>query len=167
MIGSLHDLARRYGVLSEAEFLRQVSVPHLLFSRASPTRTTTTSLGVLTRELSPAELQQALAAVCAWPVQKSQANAFGLMITVGRAQNNDIVIDHPRVSKFHVYLRRAGDAWTLSDAGSTNGTAVDGVQVPARQSVPIRSGSTIVLGGAATLEFLEPRDLHATLRSVA
>ena len=53
-------------------------------------------------------------------------NAFTGMITVGRADNNDLVISDGTVSKFHAYFRRLGQRWTITDANSRNGTMVDG-----------------------------------------
>jgi pSer/pThr/pTyr-binding forkhead associated (FHA) protein len=98
--------------------------------------------------------------VAVLPVRKrADGNAFTLMITIGRAPNNDLVLADRRVSKFHAYVRRLGDAWTISDANSTNGTRVDDVPVPPERSVQLRSGARILLGGAVSLEFLEGPDL--------
>lgn len=100
------------------------------------------------------------------PVRKrTDGNAFSLMITIGRAPNNDLVLADRRVSKFHAYFRRVGDGWTVSDANSTNGTRVDDVPVPAERSVTLRSGARVVLGGAVVLEFLEGDDLFERLQS--
>ena len=46
--------------------------------------------------------------------------------TVGRAEDNDIVIDEVQVSRHHATLRRDGNEVTLEDLGSTNGTLVNG-----------------------------------------
>lgn len=100
------------------------------------------------------------------PVAKrTGSNAFTLMITIGRAPNNDLVLPDRRVSKFHAYFRRVGDAWTVSDANSTNGTMVDGVPVPPERGLTLRSGARIILGGAVHLEFLEADDLYDRLRA--
>lgn len=93
------------------------------------------------------------------------ANPFALMVTIGRAQNNDVVLNHGAVSKFHAYLRRLGESWLLSDAGSTNGTGVDGVPLARERSVPLKSGAKILLGGEVQLELLAPDDLHARLKA--
>lgn len=99
------------------------------------------------------------------PVQKRPgANAFALMVTIGRAMNNDVVLPDARVSKFHCYLRRVGASWVLSDANSTNGTKVDEVELPAERSLPVRSGAQLVLGGSLVLEFIEASDLHERIR---
>jgi pSer/pThr/pTyr-binding forkhead associated (FHA) protein len=96
-------------------------------------------------------------------IKRPGANPFALMVTLGRAQNNDVVLNHGAVSKFHAYLRQLGAGWFLSDAGSTNGTAVDGIALARERSVPLKSGARIQLGGEVDLELLAPADLHARL----
>lgn len=56
-------------------------------------------------------------------------------ITIGRGVSNDVVIDHPSVSREHVRLTppvKPGERWSILDLGSSNGTLVGGL--------PIRSG---------------------------
>jgi len=99
------------------------------------------------------------------PLRKSHGNAFNMMITMGRAKNNDLVIPDQRVSKFHVYFRNVGDEWRITDANSTNGTSVDGVNLETtQQSVTLRSNSRIVLSEAIEVLFLEPADVYAMLQ---
>jgi ABC-type multidrug transport system ATPase subunit/pSer/pThr/pTyr-binding forkhead associated (FHA) protein len=53
-------------------------------------------------------------------------------LTFGRAARNDLVLDHPLVSRFHARLEREGDRLVLVDLGSTNGTYVDGETIARR-----------------------------------
>lgn len=46
-------------------------------------------------------------------------------MTVGRNEENDIVIDNLAVSGFHARIDRAGDTYILTDLQSTNGTFVN------------------------------------------
>ncbi|MCB1057147.1 MAG: ATP-binding cassette domain-containing protein, partial [Acidobacteria bacterium] len=46
--------------------------------------------------------------------------------TLGRDVGNDLVIDHPLVSRHHARIRRGAEGFVLEDLGSTNGTFVDG-----------------------------------------
>ena len=50
-------------------------------------------------------------------------------ITIGRAQDNMIVIDDPSVSNRHALLEMSGDTYRLKDLDSTNGTKVNGVPI--------------------------------------
>lgn len=59
-------------------------------------------------------------------------------VTIGRDPNNDIVIDHIEVSRKHAIIEYKDDQVTISDAGSLNGTMVDGKVI---------SGPTVVLPG--------------------
>lgn len=61
------------------------------------------------------------------PVQKSDRNPFADTITIGRARNNDLVIEHSQVSKVHAYIMLVvGDPTSimLKDGNSMNGTWV-------------------------------------------
>jgi pSer/pThr/pTyr-binding forkhead associated (FHA) protein len=77
------------------------------------------------------------------------SNAFASMITVGRAANNDIIIAAGAISKFHFYLMQSptGEI-TVSDAGSSNGTIVDGKKLnPRTERLPLKAPAEILLGG--------------------
>ncbi|HMZ50685.1 MAG TPA: FHA domain-containing protein [Candidatus Sumerlaeota bacterium] len=50
-------------------------------------------------------------------------------LTVGRARDNDIVIENLSVSRNHAKIKREGDIFTLTDMNSANGTLVNGVRV--------------------------------------
>ncbi|MFN8634246.1 MAG: FHA domain-containing protein [Chloroflexota bacterium] len=50
-------------------------------------------------------------------------------LTFGRAPTNDIVLDHPQISRNHATLTRQGTELVLQDLGSTNGTYVNGAPV--------------------------------------
>jgi hypothetical protein len=69
-------------------------------------------------------------------VRKVQS-AFESMITIGRTNNNDIVIPDVNVSRFHAFFRVHDDRVDLSDAGSANGTFVAGKPLPPRGSAQI------------------------------
>jgi Ca-activated chloride channel homolog len=51
----------------------------------------------------------------------------GDLIRMGRAPQNEIVINARGVSRFHCQLKREGDQLILEDLNSTNGTMVEGV----------------------------------------
>jgi len=79
-------------------------------------------------------------------IRKRGGNPFAMMITIGRALNNDIHIPGKDISKFHAFLSRSGSDWQITDAGSTNGTFIAGEQLPLRSARPVELGVPIVLG---------------------
>ena len=50
-------------------------------------------------------------------------------LTIGRVQDNDVVLDHPQVSAHHARLQREGEGHRLTDLNSTNHTYVNGLRV--------------------------------------
>ncbi|UJR80482.1 FHA domain-containing protein [Sandaracinus amylolyticus] len=59
-----------------------------------------------------------------FPVRKLRST-FADTILVGRASTSDVFVDDASISKLHARIRRqSDDAWTIADAGSTNGTAI-------------------------------------------
>jgi serine/threonine protein kinase/ABC-type multidrug transport system ATPase subunit len=46
------------------------------------------------------------------------------LIRIGRAPDNDVVLDLPMISSRHARVERAGSQWFIEDLGSTNGTAI-------------------------------------------
>ncbi|MBX5483810.1 MAG: sigma 54-interacting transcriptional regulator [Myxococcaceae bacterium] len=48
---------------------------------------------------------------------------------IGKAADNDVVLDHPTVSRTHLIIQRQGDRFLVQDQASTNGTYIDGAQV--------------------------------------
>ena len=47
-------------------------------------------------------------------------------VSLGRASENDIVVDDATLSRVHLLLQREPSGWTARDAGSTNGSTVEG-----------------------------------------
>jgi hypothetical protein len=49
--------------------------------------------------------------------------------TVGREQDNDLVLAHPEISRRHARCERGNEGWRLFDLNSTNGTRINGERV--------------------------------------
>jgi pSer/pThr/pTyr-binding forkhead associated (FHA) protein len=66
--------------------------------------------------------------------------------TLGRADDNMIVIDDASVSSRHGELVFDGESWTLTDLGSTNGTKAGGVGGERVNSIDLTNGGNFGLG---------------------
>lgn len=67
-------------------------------------------------------------------------------ITVGRAADNDVVINEYSMSKNHCEFRHEMGRVVVVDKGSTNGTWVGDAQVPAGKGLPVKDGDSLCLG---------------------
>lgn len=65
------------------------------------------------------------------------------IVNVGRMNDNDLTVDDPYVSRYHVQLRRRGGDYLLFDINSSRGTLVNGVRV---REHTLRSGDVIDIG---------------------
>jgi pilus assembly protein CpaF len=65
-------------------------------------------------------------------------------VRVGRGPAVDLAIDVPGVSRLHAIFTADADGWQVADAGSMNGTTVNGRPVPA--GVRLAAGDRIGLG---------------------
>ena len=77
-------------------------------------------------------------------------------VTLGRTANNDILVPHPSVSRFHAYFQQGADniTWSLVDAESKNGTFIgDNKLVPTRPS-PLTDAAKMRFGEAEVRFFL-------------
>lgn len=68
-------------------------------------------------------------------------------VTIGRAENSDLVIDDEYASTQHAKLVLINNDWLIQDLNSTNGTFLDGSRVgtPAvvKLNTPLRIGKTV------------------------
>jgi hypothetical protein len=62
-------------------------------------------------------------------VIKQRWSLAGPVITIGRWQDNDVVVDDRWVSRHHARVRREGDQYIIEDLGSKNGTVVNGRRI--------------------------------------
>jgi hypothetical protein len=86
-----------------------------------------------------------------------------LMITVGRSENIDIALNFPTISKLHAFFYQVGVNWVLVDAGSSNGTFVEGLKLKGREPYSLQEGQTIDFGFDVSCKFMLPKKLVAFL----
>jgi hypothetical protein len=64
---------------------------------------------------------------------------LGPEFAVGRAEDNDLTIDKPTVSRHHLVVTEEGDRWFVEDRGSFNGTFPERLAYPGGiESRPLR-----------------------------
>jgi hypothetical protein len=78
-----------------------------------------------------------------------QFDIGGPLISIGRASDNDVIVDDPLVSRHHCQLKLQHGAYGFADLGSRNGSAVNGHAV---QQVALGPGDIIQIGNT-TIEF--------------
>ena len=79
------------------------------------------------------------------------------VVRLGRALNNDIILDDRRVSRRHAQLRWRAETYHLSDMGSRGGTAINSRPVQPGEEVPLAAGDVISLAGLALSVYVEAR----------
>ena len=77
---------------------------------------------------------------------------------IGRAEDNDLALEKPTVSRHHALVTEEGDRWFLEDRGSFNGTFLNGSRIQPGAKVPLRHGDRIGLG-AESVVFSAPGSL--------
>jgi hypothetical protein len=83
-------------------------------------------------------------------------------ITIGRAEENGVIIDNLAVSSFHARIDRAGADFILTDLQSTNGTFVNDARVVSHR---LAHGDNVAIGKHVLLFVgekgkIEPEDLE-------
>jgi hypothetical protein len=96
----------------------------------------------------------------AYAVKRRARSRFGGdYVSIGRGDNNDIVLQSESVSKFHAFVTAKDDGFTIADAGSRNGTFLNEERVPGYRDGPGR-----VIADGDSLRF---GDIRATFVSAS
>lgn len=67
-------------------------------------------------------------------------------LRVGRAPDNDVVVNHPAVSGHHLSLFVSAGVMTVTDLNSTNGTQLNGRRIAPNAPHPVNFGDVIRIG---------------------
>ncbi|MBI3725456.1 FHA domain-containing protein [bacterium] len=115
--------------LDEGSFLARFPHPFLVSEGASASASTS-NLEARTAKMKgplPAESAGSGEGPFLLAIKKKEHGQHGSIVTVGRAEDCDVRIAHPLVSKRHAYFTQEGEKWFICDAESSNGTFADGV----------------------------------------
>jgi pSer/pThr/pTyr-binding forkhead associated (FHA) protein len=66
--------------------------------------------------------------------------------TIGRSEDNDLVVPETAVSRHHARLEQQGESWVIHDCGSSNGVFLNGERLVSPQ--PLCGGDVIGIGGS-------------------
>jgi len=81
-------------------------------------------------------------------------------LRIGRHEDNELVLDNPYISRYHVEIFAEGPKHFIRDLGSTSGTFANGERITQRQ---LRDGDAIRLGRGRGVEFV----FHSTASEAA
>jgi hypothetical protein len=84
-------------------------------------------------------------------------------LSFGRAGTNAVVLPFAAMSKNHGFFREEGGQWHVGDAGSKNGSFVDGVRITNEGVVALRDGASLRFGDV-TAKFWLPKSFCVDLR---
>lgn len=93
--------------------------------------------------------------------------ANGGQITVGRSPSSDVEISDGTLSQLHLLLlEESPGCWTARDAGTKNGSWLDGARLLEGTPAPLADGARI-LAGQVCLTFYAPPGMLRRLQSLA
>ncbi len=91
------------------------------------------------------EIRSPKARIRLWSVggREEEVQVEGGLMTIGRARDNDLVLEDGRVSRHHARLQSRAGSLVLTDLDSTNGTVVNGSRI---REVVLGDGDRIEIG---------------------
>ncbi len=103
----------------------------------------------------------------AFAVRKEGVDKANL-VTIGRTRTSDICLDSKVISKLHAYFSRdpISEGYTVTDAGSANGTVLGGRRLAQGEAMTLRGGEEILFAGHYRALFLLPEQLYVFLREL-
>jgi hypothetical protein len=153
-VRKLSDYVREYVELSAEGFRDRYVTPMLVSVQSSMAGDEEEEREFETAILSREDLQRQRRASVGdgteevFAVVKRKGGAFQDRIGVGRARNVDIPIPDARISKYHGFFSRTEDGagWQFTDAGSKNGSSIQGTKLEARKAVLLHNATEIAFG---------------------
>ena len=157
---TLSELQQFASSLPGARFVKQVG-PFVLLQHAAgqvllagdaQRRTAVISKGAMIKKSVEIKLELASLAVTQLPPM-----AQGSTLKVGRAPDNDLVLEDPSASKYHATLAWRGGHGELVDLHSMNGTTVNGEVVTPATIRVLKDGEVLSFGGVQFVYYTAPR----------
>jgi hypothetical protein len=68
-------------------------------------------------------------------------------VTIGRERTRHLVLDDRQVSRHHASIELVSGSFLLRDAGSVNGTFLNGLRLSGASAITLRDGDVIEIGG--------------------
>lgn len=92
------------------------------------------------------ELNRGTAVMVVWrgPNEGASYSLIGDVVEIGRSPESKIFLDDITVSRHHARLTHNAEGWTLTDAGSLNGSYVNRSRITA--ATLLRSGDEVQIG---------------------
>jgi len=84
---------------------------------------------------------------------RRHVNLLQPAISIGRALDNDVIIEDPRVSRHHAQLRRRYGRYVLYDLGSSGGTQINGYPV---EECVLHAGDILSFAGVQVIYSEDP-----------
>ena len=100
--------------------------------------------------------------LCRWKGGSASVELVGDRHTVGRSEQNDVVLPDRSVSSLHAVIEDHGAGWTVRDLASTNGTWVGGQRIWGERR--LQAGDDIRFGNVRARLDQERRDITTTER---
>lgn len=158
------EFVARYSFLTEADFLKQFNHPFLIQLSKEVELAENPGFGTISGNLNRIMVESELTNCKLIFVTKRSTNAFSMMVTVGRAENNDIVLRNGKISKFHAYFNESGSDWSLTDGNSSNGTYLHNQRLTPNTRYPIPDGSDLSFSQDLSFRFVSNRGMYDRMR---
>lgn len=161
----LKDFASLCGFVPEAAFLERYPHPFLL-QLSKDQATENPGFGTISANMRHLMVHNDLSNCRVFFVTKRATNAFSMMITLGRAENNDLIIRNGKVSKFHAYFSEIDKEWYLTDHNSSNGTYLHTERLKPSVRYAIQDRSELSFTQNLAYRFLLPSSMYQHLLQV-
>ncbi|MBN1978704.1 MAG: FHA domain-containing protein [Anaerolineae bacterium] len=84
---------------------------------------------------------------------RRHVNLLRATVAIGRALDNDVILEDPRVSRHHAQLRRRYGRYVLYDLGSSRGTKINGYPI---EECVLHAGDVISFAGVQIIYSEDP-----------